>query len=149
MPSRTIRQLIEPMVVLFHRISKRRQHYISKALVLWALIQIMISQLGTISTPEARILTVQVWDKGMVKAVDKAIRDAGLGLNPQMDGQLLRIPIPELERGTAQGTCPSWPTNMPKPPGSRCAMCAATAWNCSKARKRPQDRPGRAPQAGR
>ena len=55
-----------------------------------------INQVGTISTPEARILTVQVWDRSMVKAVDKAIRDAGLGLNPQMDGQLLRIPIPEL-----------------------------------------------------
>jgi ribosome recycling factor len=55
-----------------------------------------INQLGTVSAPEARLLTVQVWDRGLVKAVDKAIRDAGLGLNPQMDGQLLRIPIPEL-----------------------------------------------------
>jgi ribosome recycling factor len=58
--------------------------------------QMHISQLGTISTPESRLLTVQVWDRGMVKNVDKAIRDAGLGLNPQVDGQLLRIPIPEL-----------------------------------------------------
>jgi ribosome recycling factor len=55
-----------------------------------------IGQLGTVSAPEPRLLTVQVWDKSMVKAVDKAIRDAGLGLNPQADGQLLRIPIPEL-----------------------------------------------------
>ena len=55
-----------------------------------------ISQLGTVSTPEPRLLTVQVWDRSMVKPVDKAIRDAGLGLNPQVDGQLLRIPIPEL-----------------------------------------------------
>jgi ribosome recycling factor len=55
-----------------------------------------INQLGTVSAPEARLLTVQVWDRGLVKAVDKAIRDAGLGLNPQVDGQLLRIPIPEL-----------------------------------------------------
>jgi ribosome recycling factor len=55
-----------------------------------------ISQVGTVSTPEPRLLTVQVWDKGLAKAVDKAIRDAGLGLNPQVDGQLLRIPIPEL-----------------------------------------------------
>lgn len=55
-----------------------------------------VNQLGTVSTPEARLLTVQVWDKGLVKAVDKAIRDAGLGLNPQVDGQLLRIPIPAL-----------------------------------------------------
>src|SRR5476651_1662885 len=55
-----------------------------------------INQVGTISTPESRMLTVQVWDKGLAKAVDKAIRDANLGLNPQMDGQLLRIPLPEL-----------------------------------------------------
>jgi ribosome recycling factor len=58
--------------------------------------QMPIGQVGTISTPEPRLLTVQVWDKSLVKATDKAIRDAGLGLNPQTDGQLLRIPIPEL-----------------------------------------------------
>ena len=58
--------------------------------------QMPINQVGTISTPEPRLLTVQVWDKSMVKAADKAIREAGLGLNPQADGQLLRIPIPEL-----------------------------------------------------
>ncbi len=58
--------------------------------------QVPVQQVGTVSTPEARLLTVQVWDKGLVKAVDKAIRDAGLGLNPQVDGQLLRIPVPEL-----------------------------------------------------
>jgi ribosome recycling factor len=55
-----------------------------------------INQVGTVSTPEPRMITVQVWDKGLVKAVDKAIRDAGLGLNPQSDGQLIRIPLPEL-----------------------------------------------------
>ncbi len=57
-----------------------------------------ISQVGSIATPEARMITVQVWDKGLAKAVDKAIRDAGLGLNPQLDGQLLRIPLPELNQ---------------------------------------------------
>jgi ribosome recycling factor len=57
-----------------------------------------ISQVGSISTPESRMITVQVWDKSLAKAVDKAIRDAGLGLNPQMDGQLLRIPLPELNQ---------------------------------------------------
>jgi ribosome recycling factor len=57
-----------------------------------------INQVGSISTPESRMITVQVWDKGLSKAVDKAIRDAGLGLNPQMDGQLLRIPLPELNQ---------------------------------------------------
>ena len=55
-----------------------------------------VNQLGTISAPEPRLLTVQVYDKSLAKAVDKAIRDAGLGLNPQLDGQLIRIPIPEL-----------------------------------------------------
>lgn len=55
-----------------------------------------VNQVGSIATPEPRMITVQVWDKGLAKAVDKAIRDAGLGLNPQLDGQLLRIPLPEL-----------------------------------------------------
>jgi ribosome recycling factor len=55
-----------------------------------------INQVGTVSAPESRLLTVQVWDRSLAKAVDKAIRDAGLGLNPQLDGQLVRIPIPEL-----------------------------------------------------
>src|ERR1700743_728925 len=57
-----------------------------------------VNQVGSIATPEPRMITVQVWDKGLAKAVDKAIRDAGLGLNPQMDGQLLRIPLPELNQ---------------------------------------------------
>lgn len=55
-----------------------------------------LNQVGTVSVPEPRLLTVQVWDKGMVKAVEKAIRDAGLGLNPQGDGQLIRVPVPAL-----------------------------------------------------
>lgn len=55
-----------------------------------------MNQVGTISVPEPRMLTVQVWDRSLVKAVEKAIRDSGLGLNPQPDGQLIRVPIPEL-----------------------------------------------------
>jgi ribosome recycling factor len=55
-----------------------------------------LNQVGTVGVPEPRLITVQVWDKGMVKNVEKAIRDAGLGLNPQPDGQLVRVPIPEL-----------------------------------------------------
>ena len=55
-----------------------------------------LTQCGTIGVPEPRMLTVQVWDKGLVKAVEKSIRDAGLGLNPQTDGQLVRVPIPAL-----------------------------------------------------
>ena len=55
-----------------------------------------LNQVGTVGAPEARMLTVQVWDKSMVGAVEKAIRDAGLGLNPASDGMLVRIPIPQL-----------------------------------------------------
>jgi len=55
-----------------------------------------LTQCGTIGVPEPRMLTVQVWDKGLVKAVEKSIRDAGLGLNPQADGQTVRVPIPPL-----------------------------------------------------
>ena len=53
-----------------------------------------VNQVGNISTPEPRMITVQVWDRGLVLAVEKAIRDSNLGLNPQTDGQLVRIPIP-------------------------------------------------------
>ena len=55
-----------------------------------------LNQVGTVSAPEPRLLTVNVWDKGLVVATAKAIRDAGLGLNPAPDGQMIRIPIPEL-----------------------------------------------------
>ncbi len=55
-----------------------------------------LAQVATVSVPEPRLLTVQVWDKSMVGAVDKAIRDANLGLNPTIEGQVLRIRIPEL-----------------------------------------------------
>jgi len=55
-----------------------------------------LNQVGTVGVPESRMLTVQVWDKTMVKAVEKGIIDSGLGLNPVVDGQLVRIPIPPL-----------------------------------------------------
>src|SRR5690606_9299304 len=55
-----------------------------------------LSQVGTIGVPDPRMLTVQVWDKSLTKAVERAIRDAGLGLNPSTDGQLVRVPIPPL-----------------------------------------------------
>lgn len=55
-----------------------------------------INQLGTITVPESRMVLVNVWDKSVVNAVDKAIRNSGLGINPQMDGTILRLPIPEL-----------------------------------------------------
>jgi ribosome recycling factor len=55
-----------------------------------------ISQVGTLSTPDAKTITVQVWDKAMVKTVEKAIADANLGLNPSSDGQLIRMALPIL-----------------------------------------------------
>ena len=55
-----------------------------------------LDQVGSISVPEARMISIQVWDKGLVIAVEKSIHESGLGLNPQVDGELIRIPIPEL-----------------------------------------------------
>jgi ribosome recycling factor len=55
-----------------------------------------LTQVGNVAVPEARMLTVQVWDRSLVSAVEKAIRDSGLGLNPAADGQLVRVPIPQL-----------------------------------------------------
>lgn len=55
-----------------------------------------LSQVGTVSVPESRMLSVQVWDRSLVKSVEKAIRSSELGLNPMNDGQLIRIPIPPL-----------------------------------------------------
>ena len=55
-----------------------------------------VNQLGNISAPEPRMLTIQVWDQSMVAAVEKAIRESDLGLNPQTEGNLIRLPIPDL-----------------------------------------------------
>ncbi len=58
--------------------------------------QMPMNQVGTVSVPEPRMIAVQIWDKSMVAAVEKAIRESDLGLNPVTDGQNLRIPLPEL-----------------------------------------------------
>jgi ribosome recycling factor len=55
-----------------------------------------LNQVGTIGVPEPRMLTVTVWDRGLAKATEKAIRDSGLGLNPQTEGGTIRVPLPEL-----------------------------------------------------
>jgi ribosome recycling factor len=55
-----------------------------------------LNQVAGVSVPEPRMIVVQVWDRGVVKAVDKALREAGLGLNPQTEGQTIRLPMPEL-----------------------------------------------------
>ena len=58
--------------------------------------QMPLNQVGTISVPEPRMLAVQVWDKSLTQAVEKAIRNSDLGLNPVTEGQVVRVPIPEL-----------------------------------------------------
>ena len=58
--------------------------------------QMPMSQVGTIGVPDPRMLTVQVWDKTLVKAVERAILESGLGLNPSTEGQMIRLPIPAL-----------------------------------------------------
>jgi ribosome recycling factor len=57
-----------------------------------------LTQVASVNVPEPRMISVQVWDRNVVKAVDKAIREAGLGLNPQTEGQTIRVPIPELNQ---------------------------------------------------
>lgn len=61
-----------------------------------------LNQVATVSVPEPRMISVQVWDRTNVQAVDKAIREANLGLNPIMDGQVLRLPIPSLTNDRRQ-----------------------------------------------
>ena len=55
-----------------------------------------LNQVATVTVPEARLLSVQVWDRGLASAVEKAIRNSGLGLNPMAEGQVIRVPLPEL-----------------------------------------------------
>ncbi|WDR05904.1 ribosome recycling factor [Devosia rhodophyticola] len=55
-----------------------------------------LNQVATVTVPEPRMLSVQVWDRSMASAVEKAIRDCGLGLNPMTEGQVIRVPLPEL-----------------------------------------------------
>ncbi|MCF4164595.1 ribosome recycling factor [Zavarzinia compransoris] len=64
--------------------------------------QMQINQVASVSVPEPRMLSVSVWDKGSVSAVEKAIRNSGLGVNPVTDGTLIRIPIPELNQERRQ-----------------------------------------------
>ncbi|GAB4231083.1 MAG: ribosome recycling factor [Methyloligellaceae bacterium] len=64
--------------------------------------QMPLDQLATITVPEPRMISVQVWDKSLVQAVEKAIRESDLGLNPVVEGQVLRLPIPELNEERRQ-----------------------------------------------
>ncbi len=64
--------------------------------------QMPLNQVASVSAPEPRMLTVQVWDAGQTKAVEKAIRDSGLGLNPMAEGTMIRVPIPDLNEERRQ-----------------------------------------------
>ena len=94
-----------------------------------------LNQVATVSTPDARTISVQVWDKGQAGAVEKAIREANLGLNPIVEGALLRLPIPPLTRNGAR-TSSRWPTSTPSRPAWRSATFAARAWICSRSSTR-------------
>ena len=86
-----------------------------------------INQVANVTVPEPRMISVSIWDKSMVGAVDRAIRESNLGFNPIVDGTNLRIPLPELNeqrRKELVKIC----TAMPRMPVSPRAMCAATAW---------------------
>tara|TARA_R110000787_G_scaffold111244_7_gene220147 strand:- start:40 stop:597 length:558 start_codon:yes stop_codon:yes gene_type:complete len=61
-----------------------------------------MNQVGTISAPDARMLSVQVWDKGLITSVEKAIRESDLGLNPQTEGNVVRVPVPQLSQERRQ-----------------------------------------------
>lgn len=61
-----------------------------------------ITQVGTISVPEPRLITVQVWDNSLIKSVEKSIRESDLGLNPQTEGNVVRVPIPDLNEERRQ-----------------------------------------------
>lgn len=64
--------------------------------------RVHLREVANVSVPEPRLLSVQVWDRSMIKAVEKAIRDSGLGLNPQTEGQTIRVPIPDLSQERRQ-----------------------------------------------
>ena len=69
-----------------------------------------VNQVGTVNVPEPRMITINVWDKNLVGAVEKALRASGLGINPITDGTIIRLPVPELNeerrRETVQGRWP-------------------------------------------
>jgi ribosome recycling factor len=95
------RRMEKAVAVLMHEFTGLRTGRASAALLEPVVVHVYgtnmpINQVATISVPEPRLISIQVWDKANIKAVDKALREANLGLNPQTDGQLIRVPLPEL-----------------------------------------------------
>lgn len=66
---------------------------------------VMLSQVANVTAPEVRMLNVQVWDKNLVKVVEKAIRDSGIGVNPISEGSTIRVPLPELTEARRKDLC--------------------------------------------
>ena len=94
-----------------------------------------INQVGTVNVPESRMVTVNVWDKTLVGKVEKAIRESGLGINPQTNGTIIMLPIPELnEERRRELTKVAAATR--RTAVCLCAISAGTAWIRSK-RPRP------------
>jgi ribosome recycling factor len=86
-----------------------------------------INQVGTVTVPEPRMLSVQVWDASLAPAVDKAIRNSSLGLNPVWKARPSAFRSRRSTKSVAP-ISPRPPAAMPSRPGLRCAMCAGTAW---------------------
>ncbi len=95
---RRMRVAIDTLKKEFHglRTGRASAHLLDPVMVNVYGARMPINQVATVSTPDARTISVQVWDKGQVSAVEKAIREANLGLNPVIDGTLMRLPIPAL-----------------------------------------------------
>lgn len=95
---RRMRGAIETLKKEFHglRTGRASTHLLDPVVVNVYGARMPINQVATVSTPDARTISVQVWDKGQVSAVEKAIREANLGINPVIDGTLIRLPIPTL-----------------------------------------------------
>jgi ribosome recycling factor len=101
------RRMLKALEVLKHEFAGLRTGRASASLLEPVVVHVYgtdmpLNQVATINVPEARMLTVQVWDKGNVQAVEKAIRAGNLGLNPSADGQLIRVPVPELSQQRRQ-----------------------------------------------
>ena len=95
------RRMDGAMVSLRHEFASLRTGRASAAIVEPVMVDAYgsmtpINQVGTINVPEPRMVTVNVWDKGLVSKVEKAIRESGLGINPQTNGTIIMLPIPEL-----------------------------------------------------
>ena len=89
--------------------------------------QTPINQVGTVNVPEPRMVTINVWDKSMVGKVEKAIRESGLGINPQLNGTIIMLPIPELNEERRRELT-KVAAQYPKAHVFRCAMSGATGW---------------------